>query len=157
LDRRAWEGEKAIPKPDRNPNAQPPDFGPPAPYLRKDFRVDKEVESAVAFVTGLGYFELWLNGAKVGDDVLVPNQTNYGKRPGLINASINVPDDFREYKVMYLAYEVKEQLNQERMPSAACWAMVSTIRPGFGPRAMALPGFSASFIFAMRMAAKRWW
>jgi len=107
-----WEGEEAIPKPDRNPNAQPTDFGPPAPYLRKDFQVDKEVESAVAFVTGLGYFELWLNGAKVGDDVLVPNQTNYGKRPGLIHASINVPDDFREYKVMYLAYDVKEQLNQ---------------------------------------------
>jgi len=107
-----WEGEEAIPKPARNPNAEPDDLGPPAPLLRKDFKVGKRVKSAVAYVTGLGYFELWLNGSKVGDDVLVPNQTNYGKRPNLMNALIYLPDDFREYKVMYLAYDVKEQLRQ---------------------------------------------
>ena len=46
--------------------------------------MNKEVEKAVAYVTGLGYFELYLNGEKVGEDVLVPNQTNYGKRPDLV-------------------------------------------------------------------------
>ncbi|MCK5066806.1 MAG: family 78 glycoside hydrolase catalytic domain [Bacteroidales bacterium] len=107
-----WEGEEALPAAVRNPNATPDDFGPPAPLLRKDFQVEKEVESAVAFVTGLGYFELWVNGGKVGDDVLVPNQTNYGKRPQLMDALIYLPDDFREYKVMYMAYDVKEQLNK---------------------------------------------
>ncbi len=106
-----WEGEEAIPTPPRGPNDVPEDLGPPAPLLRKDFRVEKEVESAVAFVTGLGYFELYMNGKKVGDDVLVPNQTNYGKRPQLEESMINVPDKFREYKVMYLAYDVKDQLN----------------------------------------------
>jgi len=80
--------------------------------FRKDFQVEKKVESAVAFVTGLGYFELWLNGAKVGDDVLVPNQTNYGLRPKLKDALIALPDDFSEYKVMYLAYDVKDLLSQ---------------------------------------------
>ena len=107
-----WQGEEALPKPDGGPNGRPEEFGPPAPYLRKVFRVEKEVTSAVAFVTGLGYFELYLNGKKVGEDVLVPNQTNYGKRPQLMDALICLPDDFREYKVMYLAYDIKAQLNQ---------------------------------------------
>ena len=106
-----WQGEEALPRPDR-PNAVPEDFGPPAPMFRKDFRVEKRIERAVAFVTGLGYFELWLNGEKVGDDVLVPNQTNYGKRPKLKDALIALPDDFAEYKVMYLAYDVKDQLDR---------------------------------------------
>lgn len=106
-----WQGEEALPRPVR-PNAVPDDFGPPAPMFRKDFRVEKRIESAVAFVSGLGYFELWLNGEKVGDDVLVPNQTNYGKRPTLKDALIALPDDFTEYKVMYLAYDVKDQLDR---------------------------------------------
>jgi len=76
--------------------------------------VTKEVASAVVFVTGLGYFELYLNGKKVGDDVLVPNQTNYGKRPQLSEALISLPDDFSEYKVMYLAYDVTGRMRQGR-------------------------------------------
>jgi alpha-L-rhamnosidase len=85
---------------------------PPAPMLRKGFRVDKEISSARAFVTGLGYFELYLNGKKVGEDVLVPNQTNYGKRPGLMNNPIPLEDNFREYRVMYLSYNIKELLKK---------------------------------------------
>ncbi len=93
------------------PDAVPEDMGPPAPMFRKDFNVEKKVKSAVAFVSGLGYFELWLNGNKVGNDVLVPKQTNYGFRPKLAEALIAIPDDFTEYKVMYLAYDVKDLLN----------------------------------------------
>jgi alpha-L-rhamnosidase len=105
-----WQGEEALPKP-TNPNAPLPEqLPPPAPMLRKEFSVQKEISKAVAFVTGLGYFELYLNGQKVGNDVLVPNQTNYGKRPGLMNENIPIPDNFREYKVMYLAYDVSELL-----------------------------------------------
>jgi len=105
-----WQGEEALPKPDGGPDGRPEKFGPPAPLLRKEFQVEKEVTSAVAYVTGLGYFELYLNGSKVGEDVLVPNQTNYGKRPQLMDALIYLPDDFRDYKVMYLAYDIKAQL-----------------------------------------------
>lgn len=105
-----WEGEEALPKPEGGPDGRPTDFGPPAPLLRKEFEVKRELEKAVAFVTGLGYFELYLNGQKVGEDQLVPNQTNYGKRPQLTDALINLPDDFSDYKVMYMAYDVKEQL-----------------------------------------------
>lgn len=66
--------------------------------------------SARVYVTGLGYFELYLNGEKVGRDVLAPNQTNYDKRPGLADCGIPVEDNFREYTVPYLAYDVTERL-----------------------------------------------
>lgn len=107
-----WQGEEALPKP-MNPNAPLPEqLPPPAPMFRKAFSVDRKIEKAVVYTTGLGYFELWLNGEKVGDDVLVPNQTNYGKRPNLMEQNIPLPDDFRNYKVMYLAYDVKDKLTQ---------------------------------------------
>ncbi len=83
---------------------------PPAPLLRKSFAVHKEVVSARFYGTGLGYFELYLNGAKVGDDCLVPNQTNYGKRPGLEKRGIPVEDRFREYRVMYVGYDVTDRI-----------------------------------------------
>lgn len=105
-----WQGEETLPKP-MDPGALLPEkLPPPAPMFRKEFKIEKKVEKAVAFVTGLGYFELYLNGEKVGDDVLVPNQTNYAKRPRLINENIPMEDNFREYKVMYLAYDIKDQL-----------------------------------------------
>ncbi|KAF0233717.1 MAG: hypothetical protein FD181_3771, partial [Prolixibacteraceae bacterium] len=88
------------------------EFGPPAPMLRKSFNIEKKVKSAVAFVTGLGYFELYLNGEKAGPDVMVPNVTNYGKRPLLGQMLINVEDNFKEYKVMYLAYDVTSMLSE---------------------------------------------
>ncbi len=52
----------------------------PAPYLRKDFEVDREIAEARVYVTGLGYYELFLNGRKVGDHVLDPAFTRYDKR-----------------------------------------------------------------------------
>lgn len=105
-----WQDEEALPKPS-NPNvALPEKLPPPAPMFRKEFKIEKKVKSAIAFVTGLGYFEMYLNGKKVGEDVLVPNQTNYGKRPGLIKEYIPLEDNFRDYKVMYLAYDIKNQL-----------------------------------------------
>lgn len=49
-------------------------------YFRFDFALTKEVASARAYVAGLGYYELHLNGAKVGDHVLDPGFTDYAKR-----------------------------------------------------------------------------
>jgi len=107
-----WQGEETLPKPS-NPNASlPEELPPPAPLFRKEFHVNKKIEKATAYVTGLGYFEFYVNGKKAGDEVLVPNQTNYGKRPHLMQQNIPVPDDFREYKVMYLSYDLTDKLNQ---------------------------------------------
>jgi alpha-L-rhamnosidase len=105
-----WQGEEPLPKPGWPGDFLPDELPPPAPLLRKSFTINKTVEKAVVYTTGLGYFELYMNGEKVGDDVLVPNQTNYEKRPDLMQQGIPLPDDFTKYKVMYLAYNVTENL-----------------------------------------------
>ena len=51
-----------------------------ARYLRKDFGLEKKVESATAFISGMGLYELYLNGQKVGDDVLAPTVSEYNKK-----------------------------------------------------------------------------
>ncbi len=105
-----WQGEEALSKITNPKTHLPEKLPPPAPMFRKEFRIDKKIKKAVAYVTGLGYFELYLNGQKVGNDVLVPNQTNYGKRPELINEGIPLEDNFKEYRVMYLAYDIRNLL-----------------------------------------------
>ncbi len=109
-----WQGEEPMPKPIfQRPGTNTEQITPtppPAPLLRKSFKINKEITSARAYVTGLGFFELYVNGEKVGDDVLVPNLTAYGKREGLENAGIPVEDNFKEYRVMYLSYDITEML-----------------------------------------------
>jgi len=52
----------------------------PAPLFRREFAAPKKVKRAIAFVSGLGYYELRLNGRKVGDHLLDPGWTTYSKR-----------------------------------------------------------------------------
>jgi alpha-L-rhamnosidase len=52
----------------------------PAPYLRKTFSVTKPVRSARAYIAGVGYSELYLNGQKVSDHVLDPGYTRFDRR-----------------------------------------------------------------------------
>jgi alpha-L-rhamnosidase len=47
------------------------------PLLRKDFKINKQVKKATVFITGLGQFELSLNGKKIGDHFLDPGWTQY--------------------------------------------------------------------------------
>jgi alpha-L-rhamnosidase len=49
----------------------------PAPLFRRDVNINKGLKSARAYVAGLGYYELTINGRKIGDHVLDPAQTNY--------------------------------------------------------------------------------
>ena len=48
--------------------------------LRKEFDVEKKISSATAFISGLGLFEFYINGEKIGDQVLAPGLTEYDKR-----------------------------------------------------------------------------
>ncbi len=48
-------------------------------YLRKEFKANKIIQSAKAFVCGLGYYEFRLNGEKISDIILDPAQTDYKK------------------------------------------------------------------------------
>jgi len=52
----------------------------PSPHFRKEFSLAKTIASARVYVTSHGYYELQLNGKKVGDQVLTPGWTSYGKR-----------------------------------------------------------------------------
>jgi len=51
----------------------------PARYLRREFAVTKKVTRATAYVCGLGFFDLYLNGAKVSQDVMDPAISEYDK------------------------------------------------------------------------------
>ncbi len=66
----------------------------PAPLLRKEFALDKKIQRARIYVSGLGYYELHLNGQRVGDQVLDPGWTTYSKR------------------VLYSTYDVTAQLQR---------------------------------------------
>ena len=52
----------------------------PSPHFRKEFKVGKSIARARVYVTSHGYYELHLNGKKVGDQVLTPGWTSYLKR-----------------------------------------------------------------------------
>jgi alpha-L-rhamnosidase len=49
------------------------------PYFRKEFTVKKKVKEAFVFISGLGQYELYMNGTRVGDRFLSPGWTNYLK------------------------------------------------------------------------------
>jgi len=50
-----------------------------ARYLRKEFKVKKNLKSATAYISGLGLYELHINGEKTGDKVLAPAASEYNK------------------------------------------------------------------------------
>ncbi len=50
-----------------------------ARYLRKEFMVGKPVKQATIHIAGLGLYELFINGQRVGEQVLAPVPTDYRK------------------------------------------------------------------------------
>lgn len=68
--------------------------GEESPLLRKSFIIDRPVRRATIYVTGLGFYELHLNGKKVGNHELDPGFTAYDKR------------------VLYAVYDVTDRLRQ---------------------------------------------
>ena len=48
-----------------------------APLFRKEFEFAKKIKRARAYISGLGYYELYINGKKVSDHVLDPATTYY--------------------------------------------------------------------------------
>ena len=65
-----------------------------APLLRKTFNLDRPVGRARLHISGLGWYELYLNGQRVGDHVLDPATSDYTKR------------------VLYVTYDVTELLQE---------------------------------------------
>lgn len=50
------------------------------PLLRKEFSTNKKISSARLYISGLGYYEAYLNGKKISDHVLDPGFTTYRKQ-----------------------------------------------------------------------------
>jgi alpha-L-rhamnosidase len=51
-----------------------------ARMLRKEFETNKTIKRATAYICGLGLFELYTNGQKIGNQVLAPALSEYPKR-----------------------------------------------------------------------------
>lgn len=49
------------------------------PIFRKEFQTKKTIKQATIYISGLGHFELSINGKKVGDHFLDPGWTKYDK------------------------------------------------------------------------------
>ncbi|MEE4285529.1 MAG: alpha-L-rhamnosidase N-terminal domain-containing protein, partial [Mariniphaga sp.] len=52
----------------------------PAPYFRKEFNAEKEIESARAYIAVAGLYELFINGERIGDHRLDPTYTRFDRR-----------------------------------------------------------------------------
>ncbi|MCL2304054.1 MAG: glycoside hydrolase family 78 protein [Planctomycetaceae bacterium] len=62
----------------------------PARYLRKDFTINhSQIVRATASIAALGYYELYLNGHKIGDHLLDPVLTDYDKRVPYVTYEID--------------------------------------------------------------------
>jgi alpha-L-rhamnosidase len=65
-----------------------------SPLLRRGFGVDKPITAARAYICGLGYHELYINGQRVGDHRLDPGFTRFDRR------------------ALYVVHDVTEHLRQ---------------------------------------------
>lgn len=76
----------------------------PAPYFRKTFRINKPVKQAKAYICGLGFYEMYLNGERVGDQVLAPAVTNFDRRS--LKKMLYFFDDQSNQRVLYNTFDV---------------------------------------------------
>lgn len=51
-----------------------------APYFRKEFNTNKSILSARAYIAAAGFYELYINGERIGDHQLDPMFTRYDRR-----------------------------------------------------------------------------
>lgn len=82
FDDAAWETTIVVAKYGDEPWKEVGEAPPPrhAVCMRKEFSVKGQVARARAYVSGLGIYELRLNGRKVGSDLFTPGWTHYFKR-----------------------------------------------------------------------------
>jgi alpha-L-rhamnosidase len=66
----------------------PPDNTMPDPWLRKSFTIAAVPRRALIYVASVGYHELFVNGRRVGDAVLMPCVTDFTKRARYVTYDI---------------------------------------------------------------------
>lgn len=83
-------------------------------YFKASNYYTKKIVKARAYVAGIGYSDLYINGKKVGDHVLDPAQSNYTKR------------------IYYVAYDIKDYIqdgaNSFVIPVAPGWLGTPRLR-----------------------------
>ena len=91
----AWKSSKIVGELN-NPEfgLNPGPLSQPASLFRKEFELKKGIESARLYVTALGSYRFFVNGERVGEDVLTPEFTNYDSR------------------IVYQTYDITELLNK---------------------------------------------
>ena len=62
------------------------------PWFRKTFKLTRQPAKATVFVASVGYHELYVNGERVGEEVLAPAATDHTKR------------------ARYIAYDIADKL-----------------------------------------------
>ncbi|MBQ1553196.1 MAG: GNAT family N-acetyltransferase [Clostridia bacterium] len=83
--------------------------GRDAGMFRREFDAG-EVVSATLSICGLGYFELYFNGKRFGDDLLVPAQSDYVEYP--INTLSYPLNDELSHRIYYMKYDVTGALRR---------------------------------------------
>ena len=78
------------------------DKGISSPLLRKEFNLDWATRRARVYISGIGYYELHINGNRVGDRVLEPASSYYNN---------DQPFQLRT-RVLYATYDVTNLLHQ---------------------------------------------
>ncbi|MBQ8497276.1 MAG: family 78 glycoside hydrolase catalytic domain [Clostridia bacterium] len=80
-----------------------------SPVFVKNIFVEQPENSAIE-ITGLGFFELYVNGKKISSDVLVPPVSDYGERD-LSTLYYPISDTF-SHRVYYCRYNLSDHLNR---------------------------------------------
>lgn len=83
------------------------------PWLRKTFRLAKKPGKATFFVASVGYHEIYVNGERVGEDVLAPAVSDHTKR------------------ARYLAYDIADYLVKGENVIALWLGTSWSIFPGY--------------------------
>jgi alpha-L-rhamnosidase len=84
----------------------------PSPFFRKEFTLTNAIQKATVHISGLGFYELRLNGKKVGEQVLAPAVTNYDKRP--LKHLLYPYDDQSTQRVLYNTFDVTSFLSSNK-------------------------------------------
>ena len=80
-----------------------------SPLFRAEFSAEN-IKKAEIFICGLGFFELYLNGKKVSDDLLVPAFSQYCYRD--LSKHYKIRQDKMSYRTYVMNYDVTDYIAQ---------------------------------------------
>jgi alpha-L-rhamnosidase len=72
-----------------------PEQSMPSPYLRKEFKLTKDIKSARLYVSSHGLYQVEINGKRIGDQEFTPGWTTY------------------KHRIQYQVYDVSGNLKQQ--------------------------------------------